>query len=396
MRIRVGILVVGLAGLGALAARPAGAQQCGSECNCEGGILHRGHGYSVATCTGVVNPHFSSQISDDAYCDDGASGALTCNGCYACCNGWYAATDECICDNQGPGQGACRMANDYSRTQCRGGCVGTWEGNGCTNPGEEIGPVSKTLASCMLLVAVGLGAAGAGPAASLDPTGPALLLDYSEWKDESGTLTARGLDASLASGTRFLSRKILVTPAGNHVVMTSEYNFERGEGWDLFLDEERQWWAKLTSSTNVRGVVDPRQVAREFREDGAWATLSLSTSDGFWWQGDEDSDWDEEVKRALERSEGTPAIPETTREAVAFVLSLARQRAWEAPGNSRALLEALLGGVQSPQPYGKTVWSVTSHPPVTHVEEIEEAPVIRMLLQEFQTVSRDDPFEDRP
>lgn len=81
MKVRIALvsalLFGGLAGVGwvAIAADPP-------PYGCLGDRDHHGHQESSG-CEGEFNPHFA-HVPASVVCDDGRSGARTCDGCHAC------------------------------------------------------------------------------------------------------------------------------------------------------------------------------------------------------------------------------------------------------------------------------------------------------------------------
>lgn len=133
---RVSGVVVGM--FFTLAFAQAGPTEAGQTEECPGGSLHHSHTLLNAPCMNTHNPHYQ-HLADDADCYLGVSGNKRCNGCFACCNHWYDATDICICPDSGPGAAFCNAANNSSRNQCRISCETAWK-RGCTNPNEWIDP----------------------------------------------------------------------------------------------------------------------------------------------------------------------------------------------------------------------------------------------------------------
>lgn len=129
------LLLVGPAGWG-----PAVLEADPPPHGCLGDRDHHAHPESSG-CAGEWNPHFA-HVPAHVVWADGRAGAKTCNGCYACCNGRHDAHFECRCNSwwyPAWGRSGCYQAAQQAQATCRGACLGTWEGNGCTDPEFRIG-----------------------------------------------------------------------------------------------------------------------------------------------------------------------------------------------------------------------------------------------------------------
>lgn len=231
------------------------------------------------------------------------------------------------------------------------------------------------------------------------------LLEYLEWRSDSGKTVARGLVVSRSESEESHTRAIMVTPKDNHVILTAKANWQQGELSVKFLDEESNWWSELTTTMSLSDLdgKDFNEVAQALKklETGeAWEEQSFLSCDGFFWQEmaspGRDEPANELLPAAFAGSDHGQNVPNTAGEEASFLLAFSNTRELALGHDAKAMLLTVMKAAGTGDLYARQPWTVETPLGLVVLEPgVDIDPSIGELLSEFRTVLAENPLHDR-